>query len=257
MNHKLGRQPHDPAAIAQAPQLECHFGARRAQPSLDREAVGFLPHLDDNNRLSDCTAVALANCARAASLLHGYAIVIPTPRVVAFYSQSTGYNPTDAATDRGGVITNVLADQARQGFDVGDQAPLSGAWGTFDPRNRNVMALCMEEVGSVNLGVSLSISDQTTTIWDTNPPASAGDPTPGSWGLHDCMLWDYTGLNDDDTVRIGTWGYWQRATWRWISARADEAHSVAWRRFGGAEKTIDYEQLIADGELFAGWLGRV
>ena len=251
---QLGRLPHDPAMLARAPQLGGHaLGAKRAPATLDRLALGLMPRLDGNDRLSDCTAVAIANSARAAAMLDGYQVAIPTAKVVGFYGQSTGYDGTPA-TDRGGVLAKVLANQAQAGFDIGAQAPLVGAWGTFDPHDRNLMALAIDELGTVQLGVALSISDQRLGIWDTVVPASAGDSAPGSWGRHAMMAWDYTGLDDKDTVRCGTWGAWQHVTWRWIRARAEEAHSLAWRRFGGAGAAIDYERLVADNELFVGWL---
>jgi hypothetical protein len=239
--------------LAKAPQLGVHrLATKRAPTRIDRSSIAFTPGMDDNNILNDCTAVSVANCARAAAALHGYSIDIPTTKVVGFYSQSTGYNGTPG-TDLGGVIARVLQSQAQPGFDIGGQAPLIGAFGTFDPQDLNLMRVAMDEAGIVDLGVALSISDQNMEVWDTIAPASAGDPTPGSWGLHSLFGWDYTGLADDDTVRLGTWGGWQVATWRWVRARADEGHSIAWRQFGVAP-SIDYDRLVADNDLFAGWL---
>ena len=88
-------------------------------------------------------------------------------------------------------------------------------------------------------------------IWDTDAPASAGDPTPGSWGGHCPIIWDYTGTADTDLVRLGTWGYWQKATWRWIRQRTQEAHAIAWRQLDAAGTDgLDYERLMADAALF-------
>ena len=176
---------------------------------------------------------------------------IPTFKVVDFYAQSTGYNPLDPATDKGGVMAVVLASQQRSGFYIEDRdIPLEGAWGTFDPQNRDLLRVAIDVIGPVNLGVSLALSDQSMDIWDTDAPAEAGDPTPGSWGGHALMIWDYTGTADTDLVRLGTWGEWKQATWRWVASRAVEAHGIAWQRFGPAERGLDYEALLADAALF-------
>jgi hypothetical protein len=254
-DRRLGRLQPDAEMLRRCPQLGVgSFGAKRSISSLDRRSTGFNPDNDRNNELSNCTAVAVANYARAAALvIGGYKIVIPTPKVVGFYSQTTGYDGTPA-TDRGGFIPKVLANQTAQGFDTGDQTRFVGAWGTFDPLDVNLARNAMAETAGVDIGIALSISDQNTPgVWDINPPASAGDPTPGSWGLHSALGFDFTGTEDTDTVRIGTWGGWQDVTWRWWRKQVDEAHSIAWRRFGVAPG-LDYDALVADGEMFSGWL---
>ena len=249
----LGRLEHNPAMDARAPQLGAHALTRATAPDrLNRSMVPFTPRMDRNDQLENCTAVALANAARAAAALRGFGVYIPTDKVVAFYRQSTGYNGTPA-TDHGGIETAVLNSQARQGFDIGAEAPLVGAWGTFDPTDQNLMRAAISEGGAVCLGVSLSISDKTTLVWDIDSPAAAGDSAPGSWGRHELIGWDYSGTGNMDVVRLGTWGGWQRATWRWLRQRVDEVHLVAWRQLGSTPLSIDYDRLVADTALFAGW----
>lgn len=249
---ELGCLPHDPEAISRAPQLGLAMASRPAPPRLDRSGVEFVPHLDRNDTIGCCTAVAVANCARAAAAMRGFGIAISTTDVLGFYSQSTGWDGTPA-TDHGGVIAKVLLNQAQHGFKTAaGQTDLVAAWGTWDPEDLNLMRVAMAEGGAVDLGVALSVSDQITGIWDTNTPSSAGDPHPGSWGLHSLMGFDYTGTADTDLVRLGTWGMWQWATWRWVRQRTREAHLLAWRQLG-APSTIDYERLVADAALFSGW----
>jgi hypothetical protein len=247
---RLGRLPHDDAQLARAPQLARYLEAMTAPAVIDRSDVPFTPHLDDNDQIGDCTAVALANCARAAAALRGdKQFAISTADVICFYEQSTGYVWGEPQTDRGGVIASVLAYQAAHGFPV-DHTKIKGAWGTFDPRDRNLMGVAIDVVGSVDLGVALADADKAMTIWDTNSPASAGDPAPGSWGGHSLMIFAYTGLGDTDLVELGTWGEWQRATWRWIDSRVQEAHAIAWRRFGAMLPGLDFDRLLADSQLF-------
>jgi hypothetical protein len=259
MDRKLGRLPHDPEVIARAPQLTRHLMAAAPPPRiLYRGDIPFTPALDDNDKLGNCTAVGYANTARAAAALEGYQIGINTEKVVHFYSESTGYVPGDPSTDNGGVEVDVLNWQARHGCDDGGQTRLVGAWGTYDPADQSLMRIAMAQCGAAYLGVSLSVSDQNMAVWDTQAPASAGDPTPGSWGLHCLIAWDYSGPNDDDLVRLGTWGTWQTATWRWVRQRTQEAHAILWRQLQSAVMPephgVNIEALLDEGELFAGWL---
>jgi len=256
---QLGRRPHDPAAIARAPSL---YGHRMASlpppPKLIRDHVAYQPEMDDNSILGDCTAAGLANAARAAAALNGFGVAIPTDKVVSFYSESCGYVPGDPSTDQGGVELDVLGYQLQHGFDASGQTELVGDFATFDPQDRALFANAMVRCGTVYLGVDLSIADQTTNTWDTNYPASAGDPTPGGWGGHCLLAWAYTGLSDDDLVTLVTWGsLMYRATWRWLmdQRRCQEAHVVIWRQLMRADGVnhagLDYDRLRADNMAWA------
>jgi hypothetical protein len=173
--------------------------------------------------------------------------------VVALYSASTGYVPGDPSTDQGGVELDVLGYQASHGFDTGDQAPLVGAFATFDPRDRATFASTMALLGPVYLGVNLASADlDTSVVWDTATP---GDQTPGSWGGHCLLAWDYTGLGDTDTVRLATWGTLQPCTWRWLADRCEEAHVLIWRQLMKANALnfagLDYDGLRATNLAWA------
>lgn len=221
-------------------------------PKLVRSHIDFTPSLDANDCLGDCTAVGIANCARGMAALNGFGIDIPTAKVVDFYSASTGYDPADPSTDVGGVELDVLAYQLRNGFDHGGQTELVGTFATFDPADRALMANAMAKCGAVYLGVNLAEADQDMgRTWDTTTP---GDQTPGSYspagGGHCLFGWDYTGLGDDDIVRVGTWGQWQPTTWRWIKDRTEESHVILWRQLMKASGQnfagLDYDRLRAD-----------
>lgn len=254
---KLGRLPANPAAIARAPQLAGHMRAVLPPPRLDRSHVEFTPALDRNNELGDCTAVGLANCARAGAELNGFEIAISTEQVVGFYSASTGYDPAQPSTDQGAVELDVLGYQRARGFDIGGQAPLVGDFATFDPADRALFAVAMARIGAVYLGVNLAGADMDISrTWDTT---TSGDQTPGSYspegGGHCLIAWDYTGLADTDIVRLGTWGMWQSCTWRWLRARAEEAHVVIWRQLMRVDGRnffgLDYDGLHATNVAWA------
>ena len=151
----------------------------------------------------------------------------------------------------------MLAYQLRAGFAREEHEPLVADFATVDPADRAMLARSMASCGTIYLGINLAMADQTfgpTTVWDTDAPAESGDPTPGSWGGHCVFAWDYSGLTDADVVRLGTWGGWQRATWRWLRSRADEAHVLIWRDLQTVEQRnfagIDYDMLRAEALAF-------
>ena len=224
---RLGRLPHDPAALAAVPR---HYAATLPPPVLDRSHIPFTPGLYGNDVFPDCTAVALANAARAASwVTAGCDLVVADSAPPAFYARCVGVADDPAAIEAtdGAQMLSVLGQADAQGFDVGPQA-LVPTWASCPVTARFSLAHAMT-MGALYFGAGLAGADQGAGTWDTTTP---GDQTRGSWGGHALIAWDYTGLGDGDIVRLGTWGRWQAATWRWVQARADEAYALAWRQIG-------------------------
>lgn len=228
---RLGRKPHAPAALAAMPALAARL-APAPPPRLDRSRLPFHPACWNNDTLADCTAASLAECAKAANLVFGggeLAIGPDCPR--RFYARCIGADPDDlaalAATD-GAVMADVARLQARAGYDIGQEAPMTGLAGNLAPA-RASLAACMATLGHAWLGVTLREADLAAArLWD------AGADDGAVVGGHAVMGFDYEGLADQDCVRISTWGGWRHATWRWLDARLDEAHGVVWRQWAPA-----------------------
>ncbi len=240
---------------ANAPTFAAHaFAAQKAPPKLIRAHVPFQPAMDGNDTVGDCTWTGLANAIRAQAALSGFQVNIPTQMVLDAYAASSGWVPGNPATDKGEVEVDVLARQATLGFDGGAEVPYVGMWGTIDPGNLNLLRLVMVRLGMGYLGVNLALADQTTTVWDTETPASAGDPKPGSWGAHCLGLWDYEGVEDTHLVRLATWGKFQLATWRWVQSRMDEAHGIFHRQLFKTDGLnfagLDFDRLANDNAAF-------
>jgi hypothetical protein len=235
----LGRIRHDPMALARAPS---HRFATVSPPlRLDRHAIAFAPELYANDVLPDCTAASLANAARGVAALNGYDLVVDPSCVPAFYSVCIG-NPVNLAATDGAVMLDVLARQAAQGFDIGPQT-LHGLHGTIDSQGRSALAHGMARLGVGYWGVILRERDmERAALWDIRDDRDDGDIVGG----HAVIAWDYSGLADDATVRLGTWGSWQPATWAWVSARLEEAYCIVWRQLERADGTF-YDGLTADG----------
>ena len=227
---KFGRLAHDPTALASVPAHR--FGAVPPPPALDRRSVVFEPGLFQNDTLPDCTAVALANVARATAALAGYQLVVEPALVPAFYAACVGVPDTEAAmavTD-GAVALDVLARQARDGFDIGPQK-LYGQSAAIDVASRSDLASGIARFVGY-WGITLRERDMQTVggRWDVVPGRDDGPVVGG----HMVIAWDYFGLQDSDVLRIGTWGTFQQGTWAWVHARLDEAYGVGWPQLAAA-----------------------
>ena len=245
---RLGRLPHDQAAVDHAPSLGAHrFAAALPPAKMDRSAIPYAPGLYQNDILPDCTAAGIANAAGMVAALNGYAMAIDPAKVPPFYASCVGCEPTGAAmaaTD-GAVLLDVLARQARSGFDTGPQS-LVGLFGTLPPM-RSVLASAVATLGHAYIGVGLRERDEESFSqqepWFITPDDGA------AIGGHCVVIWDYAGLGDGDLVRIATWGALQPATWAWVEARTEEAYALLWRQLAAADGPdigVDVDVLEAD-----------
>lgn len=225
---RLGRKPANLAAVSRAPRHV--FGAIPAPKKLDRANTKFAPELYRNDTLSNCVPVAIANAARGVAALNGYDLVVDPATVPQFYSTFLG-NPPDLEAADGCVMLDVMNYQAEHGYFIGPQS-LVGLHGTLSPMDRNGLALGMSRFGPTVLGVTLRERDmELLPVWDVQDGRNDGDIVGG----HAVISWDYTGTHDQDTLRIGTWGEWQPATWEWLADRLVEAYALVWRQLERAD----------------------
>ena len=125
------------------------------------------------------------------------------------------------------------------------QTSLVADWGTVDHSLRSSLALAMARLGPVYLGVTLYERDMDTkpgSVWNVEYGRDDGAMAGG----HALFAWSYTGLDVTDVVYVGTWGYWQPATWAWFNARLDEAHGLVWRQLERADGMF-YAGVTPDG----------
>ncbi|WP_029603201.1 hypothetical protein [Kozakia baliensis] len=222
--------------------------ARKAPPRLLRGHIDPKPLMLGNDRIGDCTAAGLGNHIRATSTLAGFKTDVRDLDAEGFYARSTGYVPGNPATDRGGVESDVLTYAARHGYALKDQT-LYPIWGTVDFDDFNGMRNIMVDMGAAYLGVQLAVADQHDGVLDVT---TSGDQTPGSWGGHCLLAYDYDGTEDDSLVSLITWGGLQKCTWRWLRSRLMETHAVAWHQLMPAGKATgaDWERLVADNASY-------
>ena len=225
---RLGRQPHDPDAFAALPSIR--RGAMLAPPVLNRTHIAYAPRMFANDTIPDCTAAALANGLLAIGAINGAEPVITDDLVPRFYAACIGHPDADpaalAATD-GAVMLDVLHRQLASGFDVGQQVPLVGVFGTLR-LSENSLALGMARLGGVYAGVDLWASDMDAFAAGRVPDVSRGGEMVGG---HALWLWDYPErIEDGAAVRIATWGAVATVTWGWLLDRVREAYGLFWRQ---------------------------
>lgn len=232
---RRGYLPSDPDWLAAAPRHT--FGAVPPPSSLDRSSVDIVPNMYDNDNYGDCTCVSYANLARCVSKLNGVDLIVDPGAPLKAYAGVLG-NPPDLIATQGAMPMDVLTWQGANGFDIGPQK-LVALQGLIAP-NRIAMANAINRFGGLWFGMMLHARDEATTdTWTT--VGDRGDVTGG----HMMNAWDYTGLTDDDTVRVGTWARWQRVTWSWLE-EAMEAHGLVWRQLADPAGLF-YNGLTADG----------
>jgi hypothetical protein len=248
----LGRAPHDPDEVARAPSLAAHrFAAKAPPPFVNRADIPFWPQLDQNDVLPDCTAVGLRNALGMTAEVNGFELAVDETKIPLFYAACVGVEPTVAAmaATEGAVALDVLVRQAVHGFDIGQQVPYVGKFGTL-PKQRSVIAGAIHTFGHAYLGVTLHERDmEGGAVWDVQDGRDDGEIIGG----HLIVGWDYTGLTGTDTVRVATWGAWQPATWNWLMDRLDEQYALVWRQLagpGGIDVGIDYGALEAALAVF-------
>ena len=130
-------------------------------------------------------------------------------------------------------MQDVLSWQETHGLDLGG-IQLYGVPRVVDHTSRNDLALSIFQLGHGWWGIDIYEKDiadiQAGIPWDF----TLGQDSGKLLGGHAINAWDYTGLQDTDIVRVGTWGRWQPATWNWISRRLLESHAVIWPQLKAA-----------------------
>lgn len=225
----FGRLPHDPRWLAATPKHI--FGTALPPPSVDRKSIDFIPGLYGNDVYNDCCFVSMANLARGVAKTHGFSLAVTDGKPVQDFAEFNS-NPPDLADVRGCLMADVLSHQEAYGFDLGC-IDLYGVPRTVDEQSRSDLALSIAQMGGW-WGIQIYEKDmeaiQAGLPWDH----TLGQDSGKLLGGHAVNAWDYTGLGDKDTVRLGTWARWQPASWDWISERLVEAHAILWPQLKAA-----------------------
>lgn len=238
---RLGMTPSHPNRVANAPRHT--FGAVPPPAVLDRSSTRVAPELYENDTLPDCTAVAYLNGARFVAALNGYDLYVADLSARDLYSRFIPAG-VDAVNTDGAVPLDVLESQIIKAVEIGPQG-LVAHYGVIN-HSRSALATSLARFGFGYWGVMLYERDMDDFSAGRPWTASGGRDDGQPVGGHMIPAFDYLGLSDDATVRVGTWGRWQAASWSWIAARLMEPYGLVWRQLARADGTF-YNGVGADG----------
>jgi hypothetical protein len=176
-----------------------------------------------NDQLNNCVVAALANSRRTESLVNDgcdwftddneiikfYAAVANTP--IAEIQNAPGLYPID-------VFRYVMTNGFKDGQQVPDVFPYVGVI----PNSKYSIVSTMAHQCSAFLAIDLYEEDM-----DTATPWSKA-PTGNLVGGHAIISRGCSGMSENDTLTICTWGQEVKATWLWLSTRLQLAYALMW-----------------------------
>jgi len=238
---RLGRKAvrHDPRTLLLSSYLQPHLPAAPAAHDWTPKVSSWPMYANDT--LGDCTAAGAAHLIQLWTANESSEYAMPESEVVAFYEDSTGYDPADPNTDQGGVEIDVLNYWRKCGCG----GRKIGAYVAVDPKSKTLTRDAIWLLGGTYLGVSLPLSAQNQRVWDVPHGGAVGRGASGSWGGHcvPAVAYDARGLT------CVTWGGLKRMTWGFFRTYVDEQYGILspdWVSRGTAPSGFDIAALTAD-----------
>ena len=231
-NHgKLGALPAKPEKLTRTLKLSNYLDMSQLTEFIPPEFDWFqnVPDFVDlNDSLGDCVVAAEAKHVRSwTQNATGKAATITDAQILDVYKNGAGYVPGNPLTDNGWYLLDALAYWQKNG--IGGHK--IGAYAAINPRHHNMVRAATYLFGGLYIALSLPISAQYQTTWDT---VAGSDGIPGGWGGHCVTLQAIE--NDKPIVR--TWGYAQPCTWAFIDKYCDEMYAIISPDYLSGGKTI-------------------
>jgi hypothetical protein len=154
----------------------------------------------------------------------GKEITEPNSDVVALYSASTGYDPSNPLTDQGGVEQDVLTYLLNTGAPIGDGTQRDKILGfvEVDIRQIDDVRRAIYDCGIAYVGFTvpkwLMACDEVPPVWDYQPNADNSDD-----GGHAVIISGYA----PDGFDVISWGRKYFMTIAFFLKTMDEAYAVA------------------------------
>lgn len=224
MIKQLGRNPvsFNSGHLRSAMILDSHLARLPAPPNNSSDYVKAVDMItkgdwgmDANDEIGDCTAADFSHQTMLWTANTGK-IIIPTKQdTIDFYSASTGYNPKDPSTDRGGVITQIC-DYAE---NVGFMGSKLSAYAPVDHRKLAHVLWSIQIFGTVKLGITLPESAESQ--FDLHMPWTVV-PKSKIAGGHDVCAVRYRLLAGHIVLDVVTWGRLQTMALGFFNTYVDE-----------------------------------
>lgn len=207
---KLGRNPSPPEKRALTFKLASYLPQLpTAPPSVDYSSLSREWPMYGNQTLGDCTAAAAGHLEEVWSAeVDGIPHEVTDQEVVAFYSASTGYDPSDPDTDRGGDMLTVLESWRKTG--IGGRKIM--AFAEIDASDQAQVKTALWLFSGLYVGVRLpkSAMDQ----FQQGKPWEVEYDDGGIEGGHCVPAVSY----DQYGVTFVSWGRTVQAGWDWWSS---------------------------------------
>ncbi len=191
-----------------------------------------------NDQLGCCTIAAVGHAIQSWTRnALGRELTVPDSTILDYYEKWDGYNPSDPATDQGGVELDVLSDWRQQGFEgqtLNAFAAVELANGDAGSGARaNLIETAIWLFGGIYIGLELPLTAQAQDVWDIDPSAASAESAPGSWGGHAVYVLGYDGGDTGATagscpgfLTCITWGQLKKMTWAWFEKYCSEAYAL-------------------------------
>lgn len=173
-----------------------------------------------NNSLGDCTIAAKGHLRQVVTANLGPMATTPDSVILSDYERVDGYDPSNPASDQGGVMSDVnkawTSTNGVGGWQMDVTAPI---------RNQVLEDICksVDRYGFADCGIALPLTAQNQSTWSVDPTAGA-NAAQGSWGGHDAPIVAYD--KNAGLFYFTTWGIRQAATFDWVLAYVDEAYAA-------------------------------
>jgi hypothetical protein len=255
-----GRQPLDRAKPR--PILERYLDAAAPLSAAGLPAVTLHQDVDRcskvlnwpmylNNQIGDCTIAAIGHMHGAWSqYASGTEVMFTDSQIQTVYSRVGGYVPGQPATDQGCQMSDVLADQARNGMvDVTGKTHKIVAYASFgNPANEVLLGQVLDVFGSVYVGFNVQqvIEDEFSNngVWTYAP----GQPFIGGHAV--CLQRRVPAGSKHGILQYVSWGALTWADFGWQANTVEEAWAVvteSWLQANGTTVTgLNLQQLLAD-----------
>lgn len=163
--------------------------------------------------------------------------VMTDAEVLAGYEEAGGYMPGQPDTDRGCVLSEVLARWQGEGFQVAGSVHKLQGWVRLEVDDLESIKFSIARMATVSAGVSMTAS----AMQQFMDGREWSDPGSDIEGGHAIPLVGY----DADGVELVTWGRRQRASWAWWRALGMEAYCLLDEDLASAHG-IDWTSLQQD-----------
>ena len=207
VGHQMAAKYFDAANMPPVPDI-FDFSTLNASPLADVLA---------NDSLGDCTAAGAGHLIDVFTAGGASPVTITAAETIAFYSLSTGYNPSDPNSDQGGDEVTVLTCWRDKGFDGNGAHPIAG-FVQVDASNAAELKAAAFYFGGLYFG--LELPDTYTNPFPSSNGFTWGPGTPNPNQGH-CIVGCGGSLTG---IKIDTWGLLGEFTYPGIADLCSDAN---------------------------------